>query len=182
MKLYQGEDVHIEYPGDTDVLPYEPGAELGEIPVPILTENPSRTDEEMDTEARERIPRVQQPSPTRRATQDEIQSRSSQESPANPNEATQTENQWENSEMGEVELGQESIIQWEDSSDTGVEPGQISTSAGEDVQKGEKKTAEDWTPCTTNRETIRAQENVEESPYLVKQMSKKWIRPIKQQD
>ena len=106
LKLHHGEDVQLEYPGDEDLLAYEPGAELREIPVPIITENPGRTDEEMDTEARERIPRVQQPFPTRRVTQEEIQPRSSQESSAaNPDEATQTEIQWENSEMSEVEPG-----------------------------------------------------------------------------
>ena len=111
-----------KYPGDADLLAYEPGAELREIPVPILTENPGRTDEEMDMEAREQIPRVQQPFLPRRVTQEEIQSSGSQESSAaNFNEETQLEVQWKNSEMSEVEPGHQRINQWEDSSGTGVE-------------------------------------------------------------
>jgi len=116
LKLHHGEDVQLEYPGDTDLLAYEPGAELREIPVPILTENPGRTDEEVGIEARERIPIGQQQlSLPRCRTQDESQSNNPQEPlAANPEEE-------ENSEMSEVEPGHRSIIQWEDSWDTGVE-------------------------------------------------------------
>ena len=64
LKLHHGEEVQIEYPGDEDVLPYEPGAELTEIPVQKMQrETPCRTSRETITaqenlEAREQsLPR-----------------------------------------------------------------------------------------------------------------------------
>ena len=117
LKLHHGEEVQLEYPGDEDALPYEPGAELTEIPVQIMQ---GETDvEKMDSTEmqRERLLDVEQPPPRGIANEGgNYNSQSGAREERVEDEADragrvemppESMNQWENSERVEVELVKE---------------------------------------------------------------------------